>query len=590
MAPSRLANAASSLPAELLALIYGMLPRRSLLSAAGVSSWWRSNATQDPKYYRPWTVKFPARKKRARSRAPKSTDLDKLAHVIEDSEARGYPLGLRVSIDLVNHSSSASDEVIERNKSLFRDVLVPTLRRALARVAVLELYICAYSAMLLWDGLTVPAPLMRTLTIRVGTYNPDECPEAPPYPRHFLDETAPRLTDVSLSHVSLAAAPGVFPSVRRLELSYSSSVPDLRSATASYPNLLELVIKDLPRRGHAAISPNHSALPSGLRVLRLGPGPVGPLVGAWPSGVDIPFIEYNSSGLHDALRFLRFTEPVSVHIFEHLRDDEAEELDPTRSSQLCLEVASQNAVRRVDSDARLMDTIGLLGQSACTAHVTQLTIDDRHVRSLIEACDCMPALSALSIILVVWHTLASDAHRTEDEATLYSVYHVRNDCNCLGGPFSDWHDGGPPDGDCRPEWPALQSLELRATRASSTVSGDLLRGLADALTPAPNRLLALELTNGLVLADDAQGPDTAARFSEIRTGFCASLECVERAAALLAVAAVKKVDARRTMTQMLRFEGPDFHWEECEQATSGRESGSDSDSRSRSVSSLIAGW
>ncbi|EJD47551.1 hypothetical protein AURDEDRAFT_123457 [Auricularia subglabra TFB-10046 SS5] len=595
-APSRQANAASSLPAELMAITYGMLPQHSLLSAAGVSSWWRSNAMRDPKYYRPWTIKFPVLEIRRRSNAPNYTDLDNLVDIIDDSEAHGYPLGLRISVDLVSRpylqytaqsgtnssgsssdsdesssssvSSPASDEIMEHNKSVFCVALLPTLQRAMARVAMLDLYPCVYSAPFLWDGLTAPAPLLRTLRIvmNVVGYEP---PPAPLHPAHFLSGTAPLLTDVCLSQISLSPAPGVFPSVRRLELSYLSNFPDLRDATACFPSLLDLAIKHLPWQDTVTMGPDQSTLPVGLRVLRLGPGPVAPLVRAWPSGVHIPCIEYSSFPVQNTLPFLRFAEPLSVRIFEHLRD-ELEEfdplVDPDRFTQLCFEIASTNAFRRIDGAEPLMDTMELFGISGCAKHVTQLTIDDRHLRPLIKVCGSMPALSALSVVLVTWHRLASDARPTDDEATLYRESHVRDDCNCLGGPFSDWHDGGPPDGDCRPEWPVLQSVELRATCASSTVTASLLRCLAEALTPAPARPLALVLTNGLALADDAQGADTAARFSEIRTGLCASLECVARAAALIAFAARKKVAARREMDKLLRVESPHFHWEVCEKA------------------------
>ncbi|EJD47565.1 hypothetical protein AURDEDRAFT_163434 [Auricularia subglabra TFB-10046 SS5] len=218
-----------------------------------------------------------------------------------------------------------------------------------------------------------------------------------------------------------------------------------------------------------------------------------------------------------------------------------------------------------------MATIELPSLSGCALTVTHVTVDDRQVHLLIEACTSMPALATLCIVLVTWHALAPDARHTEDEVTLYQPYHVRNDCQCLGGTFSDWHDGGPLDGDVRPAWPGLESVELRATRSHSTVSADVLRGLADALTPARERPLTLVLSNGLGLSDDAQRPEIASLFAAIRRPdpeFCSSLVCVGRAAELVAAAARKKVEARKMMDKMLRRNGPHFHWAECLDAES----------------------
>ncbi|EJD47589.1 hypothetical protein AURDEDRAFT_163460 [Auricularia subglabra TFB-10046 SS5] len=228
---------------------------------------------------------------------------------------------------------------------------------------------------------------------------------------------------------------------------------------------------------------------------------------------------------------------------------------PTRFTQLCLQVSSPGAVRRVDSDVSFCETIDLLGVPGIVEHITQLTIDDRHVRPLIQACTIMPALSDLCIVLITWHDLA---RLTDEEVALSDENLVWKGCKCLGGPFSDgYHEGGPPDADCPAAWPSLKTLELRATCAESTVAPRVLRGLACALIPAPDRPVALVLSNGLALSDDAQGPEIALLFSEIRrtdSEFCAAL------ASTLPVELLSLVLSHLSLVQLLPASHVSKYW------------------------------
>ncbi|EJD47591.1 hypothetical protein AURDEDRAFT_163462 [Auricularia subglabra TFB-10046 SS5] len=526
----------------------------------------------------------------ARPRAAEYANLDIFTSIIDDAHTHGYHLGLSFYIDLADYSrnsgtpsspgSPGEEAQLERNTAIFQETILPNLLRALPLTSVLNLYACVHSVPLLWEGLSCPAPILRKIDIKAGIYdNPDD-PEIPPLPAHFLAGSAPRLAEVTILMVPISLSMPVLPSVSRLDVTSPIESPDLGVIFSRFPNIRDLDIRCIP--AGSAVTSKECSLLDGLQSLRLGPHNVAELMRALPVSIRVPFVEYSGIPAYGALIILRVSGPLSVRIAEHLRegrdanDDDDEEpyslsTDPKRFTQLRLEVASPTAVRCVDRDVSLRATLELLSMSGCAGNVANMTIDDRHVRPLIKACNVMPSLSRLCVVLVTWHGLARGAAPTEDEFTLYQEYHSRNDCNCLGGPFSDWLDGGPPDGCIRPGWTALETVELRAARRNSTVASDVLRGLADALTRAPERLLTLVLSNGLALAADARDPEIASRFAEIRRTdphFYASLECVGRAAELIAAAARKKVEAWRTMSKMLRLNGPDFHREECRDAES----------------------
>ncbi|EJD47579.1 hypothetical protein AURDEDRAFT_163448 [Auricularia subglabra TFB-10046 SS5] len=616
-------NTASSLPSELLSLIYGPLSQPDLLAAAGVSSWWRTNAICDQNYYRAWTVLFPKLSKPSLLRASEYADIYRLVSIIDDAETHQYHLGLSIHIDLSHddqpgsYGDSDSDDLIpsyfsslddpsadadgqmvafslmegpnsdeariRRNMSSFQEVVLPILLRALPRAVLFNIHACSDSLPLLWAGLASPAPALRKLEIRPVVHI-DGGGNYSPLPENFLAGSAARLTGVSLLMIPVSSSTPVFPSVRRLQVIYPYVAPDLDVLFACFPNICDLDLRCLPNG--LAVGPRACTLFRRLHTLRLGWVNLDGILGSPPRRIQVPFIEYWEVTRYDASALVRPSSagPLSVRIFEHMQNDyglddedsfyRTRGLKPTRFTRLCLQVSSTNAVRRVDSDIPFDSTIHLLGRAGCAEQITQLSVDDRHVRSLIERCKNMPVLSVLRIDLLTWYTLSPIARLTEDEAALYDRHHVRSDCKCLGGPFADdHHDGGPPDVDCRVLWPSLQTIVLSVTRSDSTIARRVLRGLAETFTPDHGRPLTLVLSNGLELAEDAAGHGVEPAVFDIRrpdSQFCPWLESVGRAAGLIAAAARKRILAKRAMDRLLRDRGPYFHRDECRDAESSK--------------------
>ncbi|EJD47564.1 hypothetical protein AURDEDRAFT_163433 [Auricularia subglabra TFB-10046 SS5] len=358
-------NAASSLPAELMSLIYAPLSQHDLLAAAAVSSWWRTNAVDDRNYYCAWTVVFPNPAMLSRPRASRYADIGNLVSIIDDSETHGYHLGLSLFIDLADFardpdsddsvSTSSSEQVhsssnailddlrMKHNKAVFTETVLPALLRAQPRIAVLNLYPCLHSLPLLRDCLSSPAPVLRKLEIRAGMYDSTEEPGAPPLPAHFLAGSAPRLEGVSLIMTSVSRSTPVFPSVRRLQIAYPFVSPGLDVVFSCFPNISELDIQCFP--DDAVVSPADCALLEKLQILRFGPESVGELMGVLPVSTAVPVIEYRSTPVFQAVRLLSMRDPLTVRIFEHLRrvsDDGDEEphdamMDEARRfTQICM--------------------------------------------------------------------------------------------------------------------------------------------------------------------------------------------------------------------------------------------------------------
>ncbi|EJD47569.1 hypothetical protein AURDEDRAFT_113432 [Auricularia subglabra TFB-10046 SS5] len=523
------------------------------MAVAAVCTWWRASAIQHPMYYRPWAYVFPPSMLAMLNYGPERADPQQFEHVIAESEAKGYNLTLNVFIHFNELAS-------------LQETVMPVVRRALARCLVLNIHCDVYTAPLLWNGLTVPAPLLQRLTINVNNWDTvNELMDCDPLPEDFLASDAPRLTEVRLSRAPVSAYSASFPSVHSLSL---MCLPSLAGLRAAFPNTSHLTIERLPDDYESSDDDDVSIL-RGLRSLRLGPKNVQiiELVPALKHYARVPLIEYLGKSPEDFSDLLPESDSISVHIFERRRDDwDDVHLDvPPRFGQLCLEFRSGDLTRRVDSDIAFSESFELPDLGRVISQITEFTIDDRHVRTLMHTweSESFSRLRILRITLIIWASVAPGVALTPDEELVYAPNHVRGHCACLGGPFSDLYDGSYPNGDVYMEFPVLETLELCATRPHATVSRDLLRALARSFGTG----LHLVLSNGLTLAQDVLDADVHPLFATISCEpvFRATLPYVSRAQGLLAWAASERKDAIRDMDHALRTHGAEFHWAHCDE-------------------------
>ncbi|EJD47571.1 hypothetical protein AURDEDRAFT_163440 [Auricularia subglabra TFB-10046 SS5] len=239
-APPTLRNAASSLPAELLSLIYEPLSQPDLLAAAAVSSSWRASAIRDRNYYRAWTYRLGL--SIFIDLGDDSWDSDRAARF--DEWLSQYAPRYQSSFASLIHDDEAW---LERNNAVFRDIILPNLVRALPRVVALNLYLypCSDAIPLLLDCLTSPTPALHTLEIRADTNNSFGEPASLPLPANFLAQEASRLKRVSLTMAEVSPDTPTFPSVRCLQVAYPFTSPGLDVVRDCFPNLRHLDVRCL---------------------------------------------------------------------------------------------------------------------------------------------------------------------------------------------------------------------------------------------------------------------------------------------------------------------------------------------------------
>ncbi|EJD47583.1 hypothetical protein AURDEDRAFT_163453 [Auricularia subglabra TFB-10046 SS5] len=579
--PTQRRCTAESLPPELLDMIFAPLPHRTLLLAAAVCSWWRAGAIQQPMYYRSCAFVFPESFACAIKRSPHCADVRRLERIIAEAEAKDYNVGLEVYIELKRLEANEGRVTMESGKSLLRETILPALCGAVSRCVALYLSVDYASAPILLEGLVSPAPCLRSLAVTVGIYESlVEESNCDPLPGRFLSANAPRLTDVYIFQGYISMESPCFPSVLNLRLYCPEQAPRMIEVGACFPHVKHVALERLPFN-YEVLPEDYSSL-QGLETLYLGSiglmddeYPLAKLVSALNATTPVPFIESHSEVIKAFVTLIPTSGALSLHLFECLLSDDADYNDFDQFTRLRLEFTSGTLTRSFSADVPFSCTWTLLDLASRSVDlVTDRTIDDRHLRTFMENHECMPCLETLRITLITWTTLAPGATLTANEEVLYAVHPIRGDCSCLGGMFSDEIDERCPTGDARIEWRFLKTIELRASRRESTVSRDILRGLAQSF----DRGRRLILSNGLSLAQDARDPDVAALYSAITSPdrrFCASLDFVVRAAEVLDFAAIAKKAVWKEIDEALNTDGPDFHWDHCTEAAASASPDSD---------------
>lgn len=529
---------ASNLPEELLHMVFKLLDQPAVLAAAAVSRTWRATAVRDHRYYRAWRFDFPPWHPWGAPLHPQDADLDRFAQVVQDAEQQQYALGLSVSIradpvafyvagnaltEGYTNAQELLDNAIEQeaqDRLFVAHSVIPVLRRAVPRVARLNISVDPDFADLTLSALSEKAPLLRDLTMYALDRASDDPGGFPLTPDLFAG-SAPLLTDVKLARLGLNAPQPCFARVRSLDLDTRHIPGQLAVLRSVFPRIRHLRVQGLPIDD--PLDAGEEASFQRLHTLQIGPFMDCLVLAPFASAIThIPDVSVVSSQGIEALAPI-FGAPVpnEMILCEYVPDDN-ELRCRYQFSQLSLQLNSPSSVRNLDSPVSYDKVFELLHSSAAARTLTKVTIDDRLVRSLMEACPAMPLLEELCIVMIAWASPGPDETEDADEST--------ERCACRPKEFAAV-DPRPP-GDSAPSvgCPRLSTLQLYAVRADTTVSEDTLAALSRAFGGAR---LELVLANGISLAE----PDSvaASAFRSIRrptSEFYASA-CTKRAARLL---------------------------------------------------------
>lgn len=490
---------ASGLPSDILRLIFDLLDQPDVIACAAVCCEWRAAAVLSRSYYRALTLLFPTAEHDPpvtnQDQTPDNS-LDTLRSASRDARQFEYGISLtiEVRVDFEALSANTSDDthtialqMYETGSLQIEQELVPALRSAIPYLVRLDVQVEHDFVRQLLPALAVPAPLLRFFKMQFwAVLNRWDYP----LPCDLFSGHAPLLTEVNLASMQLCGPTPCFRNARRLQLDTEyTSGHDLAVMISCFPRVRHLVLCSLRRSPEDPVSAEKTAFFGRLRSLCIGrrvdSSALAPFL---PAIAHIPDVELCTGRDVDALaEVLGFPAPDEIVLSEHVAQGGQSDND---FSHLRARLSAPAATRVLNSRIEYDATLRALRLSAAPLSLTRLTVDDRHCRSLIQACPSMPLLERLSVVLLAWSATSPG----------------EIDCACPVVPFFTL-DTRPPDGTLAVDYPRLRTLELRATHAHASVRADVLPALARCL----GHRLHVVLSNGLSCTPGPGGTHTAFR-------------------------------------------------------------------------------
>ncbi|EJD47547.1 hypothetical protein AURDEDRAFT_183980 [Auricularia subglabra TFB-10046 SS5] len=496
------------LPADVLRMIFELLAQSDVLAAAAVSRAWRASAVLDVSYYRAHFFIFDPRL------GDNSARIGRFADVVSDAEQRQYRLSLRIVITgpahqaAVNFQRIVSDSVQDTGDdaerpaslkaarappnpiaaawSLFHEAVVPLLRQAVPLLVRLDADVCQSMARVIFAALTVPAPRLRSfaMDLQLSYWDRDTHSDHLFLPADLFACSAPLLRTAELhGEALLRTAPQCLVGVCALDMSLVYEPGLIAAISASFPHIEHLRVHSLRDSSlhPAPLDVEEFAAFAHLQSLYLGPDVIFvdilPVLRSRMSHIDDLEICCNWVS-EEAAPLLGAPVPQVLELHESVIEDEYSRKVCEYRSRICLRLKSATTVRCVDSETEYETVFSILRLASLSTTLTDLSLDDRLVRSLLEACPALPALERLSIILVWWS---------------YAPPHPDDGEDPYGDVDAQDPATRPPDDTFALACPRLATLTLHGTRANELVPDDVLRALARVLHK-PHLVLANSLS------------------------------------------------------------------------------------------------
>ncbi|EJD47549.1 hypothetical protein AURDEDRAFT_123455 [Auricularia subglabra TFB-10046 SS5] len=549
---------ASRLPADVIRMTFEVLDQPDVLTAAAVSRAWRASAELDASFYRTYLYVFDP------SRHEHASRIDRFADVIRDAEQHRYRLSLTADIigtwyPTVESQSTqsvadvggtvsafANDEAEVQGAAIavasptldpttaacaeFREQDVPLLRCAVPLLTRLNADVEPALASPFFSALSVPAPRLRSLAIR-PLFNlslRDRDASLPVLYSHLFAESAPLLRKADLTgNMLLRTAAHCLANVCALDVSLVYEPGLLATIAACFSRVRYLGLHSL--RDYAPLEPTidvkEFAAFRHLRSLYIGPElefhDLLPMLRR--NMAHISYLEICCGYITDELApLLGAPAPHLLELHESVIEDEYSRRIGEYHSKISLRMKSAATVRCMDSPGTAYETVfRILVLASISTTLTNISIDDRHVRSLLDAFPVLPALERLSIILMSWSRARpqpDDEGEDEDER-----------------PDAGGH-ALPPDETFAPTYPRLTTLTLHGTRIDTFVPDEVLLALARVF-----RRPQLILSNGLTAAEE--GVDAFASVQRIVPQFQRTAHVVRARRLLSTGARVKRAQS-----------------------------------------------